>query len=256
MTSWKRIAIIALFTGLAHAPVFGIGFEPLSIPKIARHLGIGFGPGYHARPCNPLHATYYDRVTRGAAPFGQSDLRLESFEHTHPYYWPYAVDGSNGCDACNGVRHSVTDSFWSQADRDQETAEPDSVFEADLEGLLPPSQTDDSLPILLPHQQTQPPVSSTPSDTTTLQLPPMRPAHWQLSPARRAPRPTPHAHRPFPDPVWLRNLPDPRTVVAPPDRQGVQPSPRGWISQPSRTPRPPLHSAPRTATRPSYFNWH
>ena len=92
-TPLNRILAITLFLGLAYSPASGISFEPPSFAEFARHLGIGFGVGYHARPCNPIRANYYDRVTRGAAPFGYSDIRLQSYDHTHPFYtWQSPID--------------------------------------------------------------------------------------------------------------------------------------------------------------------
>lgn len=71
-----------------HAQHFGGGydFEPLGLRSLARSLGVGPGPGYHAPACGPRHANNYYRVTQGASGYPlEPDYRPQLY--SEGAYW-------------------------------------------------------------------------------------------------------------------------------------------------------------------------
>jgi hypothetical protein len=292
MQVWKRIAVTTLLCSLTTMPSFGTEFEPLSIPELARIFGVGFGPGYHARPCNPLRATYYNRVTQGAPPFGRSDLSLLSYEHTHPNFsWRFPINGHRGYDyGENGNSDSSEMMPPPYRNEDQNTPQDDADTEGNLalppgeEKLTPPSesvgrQPDDSdqtgaglnsWPPKTRFETAPNSVTPSPSDESRYLLPAYpsssrRPLTYpQSTNSRRPPTQASSGQTPsHPDPVWVRNLAAPPMLAFPPPapfyvQQNVPPRPPRMTSGPSRLPAHPRgpRQPARTANAPVEFLWH
>lgn len=75
MQFWQTTACALLVGGLLTPSLGAQGFEPLTIRAVARQFGVGWGGGYHARPCHPRLRAFYDCVTEGGTPLGFTDAR-------------------------------------------------------------------------------------------------------------------------------------------------------------------------------------
>ncbi len=163
-----KTASVVFLTSLLAQPSHGIEFESFSLSSLGRAVGLGCGPGYHARPCTAHRAAYYNRVTACAQPFGQSDPSLACYDHTHPNrFWRFPVESEpfpsghqpNSYEAIspyltplatgNGDARDATDSL-TDGDENEDEDEPETILDKlengrDIE-LPDPSYSDSALP--------------------------------------------------------------------------------------------------------------
>ena len=268
MRAWKYIAALCLLCASTQ-PSVGIEFEPFSLSSLGRAIGVGCGDGYHARPCGPMKAHFYNRVTTCAQPFGFSDSRLDSYEHTHPNrFWQYPMQqqASCGCSSCgqqseysdidfdlgapSGTSPSPSDGELNDDDDDDDDDENSETEENDSK------QDTEELPNPPASSRLQPPTQGVKRfesfGVRNLETLPgkyrpsysygsysARDASHPISSQRRPQKPTDwqRSANERPDvPVWIRNFP------APPTR----------FTAPAPRVAPPLsRSSTRVATRPT-----
>ncbi len=94
MQNWQKSAWALLLGGMLTSPLAAGGFEPASIHSIARFFGVGWGEGYHARPCHPPLRAYYDCVTQGGTPIGAVDARCADDGVRHAGSMPSPAAGT------------------------------------------------------------------------------------------------------------------------------------------------------------------
>ena len=82
LSKTRRFGITLLIGFASCSSLYGFhgdAFEPISPRELARRIGIGFGPGYHATPCLPLAAKHYCQSVRdGNHPHGVFARNLQA----------------------------------------------------------------------------------------------------------------------------------------------------------------------------------